>query len=182
MIKKIVSILKQVLKGDIPTEYLKHLGLKIGSNFNRQPGCIIDRSHCWLITIGDDVTLAPRVLILAHDASTKRHLDYTLIGRVDIGNKVFIGAGSIILPNIKIGNNVIIGAGSVVTKNIPDNSVAVGSPARVVRKTSEYIQDNKELMNHRPIYDVNYTQSANPTKEKKVQMKQELSDGIGFVV
>ncbi|WP_253200562.1 DapH/DapD/GlmU-related protein [Clostridium sp. CF012] len=102
----------------INTEQLIKMGLKVGKNFNRLGGCIIDDSHCWLITIGDNVTLAPRVHILAHDASTKMYLDVTKIGLVDIGNNVFIGAGSIILPNVKIGNNVIIGAGSIVTKDI----------------------------------------------------------------
>ena len=55
--------------------------------------------------------MAPHVQILAHDASTKRYLGYTKIGRVLIGNNVFVGAGTIILPSVAIGNNVIIGAG-----------------------------------------------------------------------
>ena len=48
--------------------------------------CIIDPGHCWLISVGDRVTLAPRVHILAHDASLKETLGYTKIGRVKIGN------------------------------------------------------------------------------------------------
>ena len=98
-------------------------GLKVGKNLNMQSSCIIDNSHCWLIEIGDNVTLAPRVHILAHDASTKLALGYTKIGRVKIGNNVFIGANTTILPNVKIGNNVIIGANSLVSKDIPDNKV-----------------------------------------------------------
>lgn len=58
---------------------------------------IIDPGHCWLIELGDDVTLAPRVHSLAHDASTKRELGYTRIAKVKIGSNVFIGAGSIVL-------------------------------------------------------------------------------------
>ncbi len=54
------------------------------------------------------------------------------MGPIEIGNNVFIGARSIILYNVKIGNNCIIGAGSIVTKDIPDNSVAVGVPAKVI--------------------------------------------------
>ena len=107
-------------------------GLKIGNNCHIMGGCIIDPGHCWLIEIGDNVTLAPRVHILAHDASTKRELGYTRIGGVKIGNNVFIGAGSIILPGVFIGNNVIIGAGSIVCKDIPDNSIAIGSPSKVI--------------------------------------------------
>lgn len=51
-----------------------------------------------------------------------------------IGNNVWIGGGAIIMPGVTIGDNVVIGAGSVVTKDIPDNSVAYGSPYRVVRE------------------------------------------------
>lgn len=43
----------------------------MGDNFHAQEGVIIDPGHCWLIEIGNNVTLAPRVHILAHDASTK---------------------------------------------------------------------------------------------------------------
>jgi sugar O-acyltransferase (sialic acid O-acetyltransferase NeuD family) len=57
----------------------------------------------------------------------------SISGNCEIGEMSFIGTGAIILPKIKIGNNVIIGAGAVVTKDIPDNCVAVGSPAKVIR-------------------------------------------------
>lgn len=53
---------------------------------------------------------------------------------ISIGNNVFIGAGSIILKGVQIGENSVIGAGSVVVKNVPANVVAVGNPARVIRK------------------------------------------------
>ena len=101
-------------------------GLKIGKNHNIQDQVIFDWSHCWLIEIGDNVTIAPRVYILCHDASTKNTLGYTKIGRVRIGNNVFIGANTTILPGVTIGDNVIIGANGVVTKDIPENSVAIG--------------------------------------------------------
>lgn len=57
----------------------------------------------------------------------------SISGNCEIGDLTFIGTGAIILPKIKIGKNVIIGAGAVVTKNIPDNSVAVGTPAKVIK-------------------------------------------------
>ena len=101
------------LRSEISTEDLIALGLTVGKNFSRQEKTLI----------GDNVTLAPRVHILAHDASTKKALGYTRIGVVNIGNNVFIGASSTILPGISIGNNVVIGANSVVSRDIPDNSV-----------------------------------------------------------
>lgn len=69
-------------------------GLKIGKNCEIKGEVIIDPGHCWLIEIGDNVTIAPRCHILAHDASTKRFLGHTVVGRVVIGNNVFIGANS----------------------------------------------------------------------------------------
>lgn len=169
------------IRGEIPTEKLVKMGLTVGRNFNRQQGCIIDDSHCWLITIGDNVTLAPRVHILAHDASTKMYLNYAKIGLVRVGSNVFIGAGSIILPNVRIGDNVIIGAGSIVTKDIPDNSLAVGNPAKVIGTTSIYIEKNKELMKTRPAFDESWTLRKNITASQKKQMIQALENGIGYV-
>ena len=109
-------------------------GLTIGKDCHVMGECIIDPGHCWLIEIGDRVTLAPRVHIWAHDASTKRPLGYTALGRVKIGSDVFVGAGTIILPSVEIGDRVVIGAGSVVSKNIPANSVAVGNPVAATGK------------------------------------------------
>lgn len=123
-------------------------GLKVGKNFNRMGGVIIDPSHCYHITIGDNVTFAPRVHVLAHDASTRMFLGKTRAANVTIGNYVFVGAGSIIMPGVHIGNRVIIGAGSIVTKDIPDNSVAVGNPAKVVCGIDEYLE--KEMSRMKP--------------------------------
>lgn len=72
------------IKGEASIEIFIKRGLKVGKNFNRQPKCIIDYSHCWLISIGDNETFAPRVHILAHDASNKNHLGHTKIGLVSI--------------------------------------------------------------------------------------------------
>ena len=143
--------------------------------------CIIDPGHCWLIEIGNKVTLAPRVHILSHDASTKRELGYTYIAPVTIGDNVFVGAGSVILPNVKIGNNVIIGAHSVVTNDILDNSVVVGNPARFIKTYEEYMKEKKDLLEISVIYDESYTIN-NITKDKIEQMKIELKSKNGFVV
>lgn len=56
---------------------------------------------------------------------------------VTIGDDVWIGANSVILPGVTIGNNVVIGAGSVVTHDVPDNVVAYGTPCRIVRWITE---------------------------------------------
>ena len=156
-------------------------GLAIGKDCHVMGECIIDPGHCWLITIGDRVTLAPRVHILAHDASTKRMLGYTLIGRVSIGNDVFIGAGTIVLPNVEIGSRVVIGAGSVVTHSIPSNSVAVDNPAHVICSYDEYLVKRKNQFAHSPVFDETFTIGKIDDK-KREEMKEALSENrVGFI-
>lgn len=169
------------LRGEYTTEKLIKMGMKVGKNFRRLNGVILDPSHCWLIDIGDNVTLAPRVHILCHDASTKQFLNYTKIGKVKIGNNVFVGAESVILPNVKVGNNVIIGANSTIPKDIPDNVVAAGNPAKVICSLEEYLERHKENMKDGPVYGESYTLRGNLTEDKKNQMIQELDNKIGYV-
>ena len=169
------------MRGEYTTEKLISMGMKVGKNFGRLNGVILDPSHCWLIEIGDDVTLAPRVHILCHDASTKTFMNYTKIGNVTIGNRVFIGAESVILPGVTIGNDVVIGANSTVTHNIPSNSVAVGSPARVICTLEEYIQKEKERMKSAPVYDEAYTLRKDVSMELRLKQKEELNGKIGYI-
>ncbi len=155
--------------------------MKVGKGFNRLHGVILDPGHCWLIEIGDNVTMAPRVHVLCHDASTKQFLNYTKIGRVTIGNNVFIGAESVILPGVTIGNNVIIGANSTVTHDIPENSVAVGSPARVICTLKQYLEKEKERMDHSPKYGEEYTLRGDVSLEMRMKQKEELNGKIGYI-
>jgi galactoside O-acetyltransferase len=67
---------------------------------------------------------------------------------VRIGDNVWIGANSVVLPGVTIGENSVIGAGSIVTKDIPANVVAVGNPCRVLREVGQhdkeyYFRDRK---------------------------------------
>lgn len=119
-------------------------GLVLGQNVEIERGCSIDPSFPWLIEIGNNVTLAPEVCILSHDASMKYSNGKTKLGRVKIGDNVFIGTKSVILPGVYIGNNSIIGASSVVASNIPDNSVVCGSPARIISTTEQFKKKNEE--------------------------------------
>ena len=171
------------LRAEHTTEKLVKMGLKVGKNFKRLNGVILDPSHCWLIEIGDNVTMAPRVHILCHDASTKQHLGYTKLGRVTVGDNVFIGAESVVLPGVTIGSNVIIGANSTVTHDIPENSVAVGSPARVICTLDEYLEKEKARMASAPVYGEEHTLGGGVTEENKARQKNDLADGkIGYIV
>ena len=96
-------------------DYAYAHGFRSGSNFHYNSGFPIDANLPWLISVGDNVTLATGVKLLAHDASTPHVGVHTKIGIVQIGNNVFIGANSIVLCNTRIGDNVIVGAGSVIS-------------------------------------------------------------------
>jgi maltose O-acetyltransferase len=104
----------------------------------------IDCKDATCIEIGNHVTLT-YCNILTHDSSPQRFVGNGInrVGRVVIGDNVFVGRQSIILPNIKVGNNVIIGAGSVVNKNIPDNVVAAGNPCKVIGSIDDYVKKNE---------------------------------------
>jgi sugar O-acyltransferase (sialic acid O-acetyltransferase NeuD family) len=86
--------------------------------------------------LGDHVRIN-RAVSVGHDTHIGHYTHVaagaTVCGHCNIGDNGFIGAGSTVKDHITIGSNVLIGAGSVVTKDIPDNSVAYGNPARVVR-------------------------------------------------
>lgn len=112
-----------------------HMGNHVYANFNLT---LVDDTD---VFIGNYVMIGPNVTI---DTGThpirpdirKKQAQYNL--PVTIGNNVWIGAGSIILPGVHIGENTVIGAGSIVTKDIPANVVALGSPCRVVREINEH--------------------------------------------
>lgn len=184
MIGKIKAIVKRFLGIKNPNSIgqLVKNGLKVGVNFNLQNDCIIDASHCWHITIGDHVTIAPRVHILAHDASTYNYLGYTKVSNTAIGNNVFIGAGSIILPGVSIGNNVIIGAGSVVTKDLLEDGVYAGNPAKYICETQSYIAKQKKKMNELNTFPEKYSRNTNISSTMKKEMVKVVKEyGICFL-
>lgn len=155
--RRLLKRMLDSLRGEQNLDKLVKRGLVVGKDFNRMGGVIIDPSHCWHIKIGDHVTMAPRVHILAHDASTKLFLNYTRVANVSIGDNVFIGASTIVLPGVTIGNNVVIGAGSVVSSDIPDGSVAVGVPAKVIKSIEEFKKAERDKMVGDCVFDGSYT-------------------------
>lgn len=117
-------------------DYGSHI--KVGKNFFANYNCtIIDVAQ---VTIGDNCQMAPNVSIYTaghpvHPVSRNSLYEYGI--EVAIGDNVWIGGNTVVLPGVHIGNNVVIGAGSVVTKDIPDWTIAVGNPCKVVRKITE---------------------------------------------
>lgn len=123
--------------------------IEVGNNFYANYNLtILDVAK---VTIGENVMCAPNVSIFTaghpiHPDSRNSGYEYGI--PVTIGNNVWIGGNSVIVPGVIIGDNVVIGAGSVVTKDIPSDVIAVGNPCRVLRKITEedrhyYFKDRK---------------------------------------
>lgn len=118
--------------------------IHVGNNCEINMNCVF--LDCNLISIGNNVLIAPGVHIYTvfHPIKAEERLntsgdsDFSFAisktAPVTIGDNVWVGGGSIIMPGVTIGSNVTIGAGSLVTKSIPGNVLVVGSPCRVVRE------------------------------------------------
>jgi len=186
MVKKIMNFIRarfrKLITEELWLEDYVRMGMQIGNNCSIQPGVVFDYSHCWLIKIGNNVTIAPQAYLLAHDASTKGLIHYTKVGSVTIEDNAFIGARALIMPGVTIGRDSIIAAGSVVTKSIPERCVAAGNPAKVICTLDEYIEKNNKLMEYAAQYDHSYTLSGHISAEKKRKMYEKLIKEIGYVV
>ncbi len=109
--------------------------IKVGKHFFANFNLVVlDEAY---VTFGDNCFVGPNVSIYTACHSTnpeERNTNQEWALPVTIGNSCWIGGSVTILPGVTIGDNVTIGAGSVVVKDIPSNSIAVGNPARVVKK------------------------------------------------
>ncbi|MHC5269465.1 acyltransferase [Enterococcus sp. LJL98] len=128
-------------------EIVKNKGAKVGkqcrfysTKFSSEP---------YLIEIGNHVTLAEGVKLITHDGGMwvlrgidSKYENANIVGKIKIGNNVFVGVDSIILPGVSIGDNTTIAAGSVVTKSFSGNVVIGGVPARVIKSLDSYIESS----------------------------------------
>lgn len=110
----------------------------LGENFYANANCVIlDTAP---VKFGDNVMLAPNVNIYTagHPVDVvQRNAGIEYAYPVTIGNNVWIGGNTTVLPGVTIGDNVVIGGGSVVTKDIPPNVIAVGNPCKVLKRIEE---------------------------------------------
>ncbi|MBT1700519.1 acetyltransferase [Fulvivirgaceae bacterium PWU4] len=109
-----------------------HFDVSLGEGLNVMEFVMISNS----VRIGEGC-LVNAFAAVHHDVTVGRYCELspraTVLGGASIGDFCSIGSGAIILPNVVIGNHVVVGAGAVVTKDVPDNSLAVGVPARKIK-------------------------------------------------
>ncbi|MFC0875446.1 acyltransferase [Saccharicrinis sp. FJH2] len=119
----------------------KFKGYDIHFSTEMERGLNLDRLCPKGIHIGKNTIVASRTTILSHKLTMNKE-SYPYI-QVDtyIGDNCLIGVGATILPGVKIGNNCVIGAGSVVTKNVPDNTIAGGNPAKILKENFLWSKD-----------------------------------------
>ena len=160
---------------DLIVSQIRNGGGAVGNNVKIY-GASIDLGEPYLYSIGDDVTIS-KASILTHDACIHNKTGYSRVGRVTIGNNVFIGLGAIVLPGSEIGDNVVIGAGSVVAKDIPSNSVVIGNPCRIICTYEDLVSREKEKMLNSEVVDLlPYEIMDNP------EAKERLSrSGKGYI-
>lgn len=103
------------------------------------------------IVFGSNIELGPGVSIISSNHKTDNLREHTKGKPISIGNNVWIGANSTILPEVSIGDNVIIGANSLVNKDIPSNSIAVGNPCKVIKEKESYKEDLSKMVFNRKV-------------------------------
>lgn len=112
--------------------------IQLGQNFYANYNLVV--LDCAPVTIGDNVFLAPNVVITTagHPVEVEPRITGWEFARpITIGDNVWLGTGVLVMPGVSIGAGAVIGAGSVVTRDVPAGVVAVGNPCRVLRKVSE---------------------------------------------
>lgn len=155
------KIIKKLLN---PEKYAKLIGVNIGvSNFIPDKNCW--SSEPYLITVGNHCQITNGVRIFTHgggNAVRKAIPNFDVFGKVKIGDWVYIGNNSLIMPGVTIGDGSLIAAGSVVTKSVPSGVVVGGNPAKIISTIDEYISHNEK-------YNLNSKQLS--TEEKCVLLQ-----------
>ena len=154
MIKSIIEFLKHRRIYSSSSSYINYLRdnhIKIGEDclFRNPKSTIIDITRPSLVEIGNGVHFCDWFTLLTHDFTSNVFLNLygefiPSSGKVVIGNNVYFNQRCTVLKNVTIGDNCIFGYGSTIMKDIPANSVAVGTPAKVISTVEEYYKKRCE--------------------------------------
>lgn len=180
---KIKKVLKRILKREAKIDELQRKGLIIDdtSIVTCYSPNGIDGVFPWLIEIGKNVIISTECNILAHDASLANICGFSKIGRVNIGNNVYLGNGVTVLPGVSIGDNVIVGAKSLVTKDLNPNSVYVGIPAKYICSIDDFMKKHKKLKDNTIFFDKNFLYWQKASMDEKNKMKEILTNKCGYI-
>lgn len=144
---KIFKTIPNILQAKLdPVSYARRMGVNMKGRvyFYGTPKL---STEPWMITLGDNVHITKNVEFVTHDGGVlilrQFQPDLELTKPIVVGNDVYIGINTIILPGVNIGNRCIIAAGSVVTKDVPDNSVVGGVPAKFIKTVDDYFEKAK---------------------------------------
>ncbi|MBO5629049.1 MAG: acyltransferase [Aeriscardovia sp.] len=132
-------------KKEIVSDYFRKMGMTIGKGCNICDN--ITTTQAYLITLGDNVTLAGGVLFVGHDNSVSKMIPNTtdLFGRITIGDNCFVGNRAIIMYGVTLAPNIVVAAGSVVTRSFDTPGIIIGgNPARQIGTWEDFIERNKE--------------------------------------
>lgn len=181
IIKAIIRRIKGQSSADIQKEWLLRHGLHIGEKVDCFSWSGMDFQYPGLITIGNEVTIASGCRLLAHDASVGYLTRSTRVGVVEISDHCFVGAGSIILPNVRIGEWSIIGAGSVVTTDVPPHCVAAGNPARIICSTEEFKAKHEEGLRTHYVSKKPWQEWADATPDEWAELRAQCAKTYAYV-
>jgi maltose O-acetyltransferase len=157
---------------------LQRAGLTLGRDVAIEDGVVFDGAFPWLIEVGDETTIAPQAYLLAHDASTKRHLDRTRVGRVRVGRRVFIGARALLMPGVTVGDGAIVAAGAVVTRDVAPGTIVAGNPATEVGTVEAYLERQRARIADGPTFapDRYPTATRALSDEARADMRRRLDE------
>jgi maltose O-acetyltransferase len=127
-------------------------GLKVGKNVYIMEGVSFDWDYPFLIEIGDDCRISKGVRILAHDATTFRHLGVTRLAPVRILDDTFIGERALIMPGVSIGPRTVVAAGSFVNRDFGEGAMVAGNPARAYGKYDDLLKKYEAMLSTATVF------------------------------
>lgn len=146
-LRRAVSLPFSLLQAKLrPVAFARRIGVNIkgrvkiyGSSYE------MFSSEPFLVTLGDNVFISADALFVCHDGGVlpfrEAEPELDIAAPIVVGDNVFIGTRAVILKGVTIGNNCVVGACALVTRDVEDGTIVAGNPARVVRRTSDYLEN-----------------------------------------
>lgn len=181
-LRRLKKLLGMEQSAEIRIRELRNYGMVIGEGCAIAADVEIEEAWASHITFGTEVTVARGARFISHDASMWRSLGATRVGVIEVGSRAFIGAFTIVMPNVRIGSDTIIAAGSVVTQDIPIGVVAAGNPARVIKTIAELQEKTKAKLAQTPCFGEEVRMNCGGTVAMRKAMVKAMPNGECYIV